>query len=164
LERKYDAKLDNLYTDFSVSHHFVKRGLSVIFPGLADPPHNNTKRICMISSGFMLGRTLKAANELREENHQITVVDLWRVKPINTDLLCRILSGYDLIITVEEQTLSGGFGSAICEVMCDNGIKSDVLRIGLPERYIFENANRDYLIDNNGLSVNSICDKIRKVL
>jgi len=48
--------------------------------------------------------------------------------------------------------------------MCDFGIKKDVLRIGLPERYIFENATRDYLIDNNGLSVDSICNKIEIVL
>jgi deoxyxylulose-5-phosphate synthase len=42
----------------------------------------------------------------------------------------------------------------------DNRIKKNILRIGLPERYIFENGGRDYHLDNNGLSVDSIANKI----
>jgi len=164
LERKYDAALDNLYSDFGISKFLLKNGLSVAVPGLAEPPHDNSKKICIISSGFMLGRSIQVANKFRSQGYQVSVVDLWRIKPINTSLLCRSIEKHNLIVTIEEQTLSGGFGSAICEVMCDFGIKKDVLRIGLPERYIFENATRDYLIDNNGLSVDSICNKIEIVL
>ena len=67
---------------------------------------------------------------------------------------------YDVVVVVEEQALCGGIGSAGCEVLSDNRINKDVLRLGLPERYIFENGSRDYHLDNNGLSVGNIYDKI----
>ena len=64
------------------------------------------------------------------------------------------------MVTIEEQTLDGGFGSAICEAICDLGLNKKVLRLGLPERFIFENGSRDHLINTNGLSVQNIVEKI----
>ena len=91
----------------------------------------------------------------------MSVVDLWRVKPINPSIFKNTLEEYNILITVEEQTLSGGFGSAVLEALSDVGLKKDVLRIGLPERYLFENGDRDHLIDSNGLSAEEICNKIK---
>ena len=64
------------------------------------------------------------------------------------------------IVSIEEQTLSGGFGSIVLEGLSDNGVQTPVLRVGLPDKYFFENGSRDYHLDNNGLSVDSIYDKI----
>ena len=87
--------------------------------------------------------------------------DLWKIKPLDSELIARNLSGYDYVVTLEEQTLSGGFGSAVCEALADENVKKPILRIGLPERYIFENGSRDYHLDNNGLSVDDIHSKIK---
>ena len=46
------------------------------------------------------------------------------------------------------------------EGLSDNHVQTPVLRIGLPDKYFFENGSRDYHLDNNGLSVDSIYDKI----
>ena len=56
--------------------------------------------------------------------------------------------------------MSGGFGSIILEGLCDNKLTKKVLRLGLPEKYIFENGDRDYHLNNNGLSVSSIHQSI----
>jgi len=71
-----------------------------------------------------------------------------------------IFNNFTHIVSVEEQTLSGGFGSIVLEGLSNIKVKKDVLRLGLPERYIFENGDRDYHLDNNGLSIDSIYDKI----
>ena len=83
-----------------------------------------------------------------------------KIKPNPLVKLQEKFKSYDKIISVEEQTLSGGFGSAILEGMSDNNVQVPLLRIGLPERYIFENGDRDYHLNNNGLSVESIYEKI----
>jgi deoxyxylulose-5-phosphate synthase len=110
----------------------------------------------------MLGRAHGTYKKLIENGYEVTVVDVWKVKPLNTEQLARTISKYDLVVTIEEQTLSGGFGSAICEAVSDEDLKKSVLRIGLPERYIFENGNREHLLNTNGLSVDEIYDKILK--
>ena len=61
---------------------------------------------------------------------------------------------------MEEQTLSGGFGSAVCEHLMDSRSQKTILRLGLPERYIFENGTRDHLLNTNGLSVESVFNKV----
>jgi transketolase len=119
--------------------------------------HNaeSNEKITFLSSGYMLGRTLDVASQL-DSNKNISVVDISRIKPLQNDILLSSLSNSTYVVTIEEQSLDGGFGSAICEFICDNQISCKVLRLGLPDHYIFENGSRDYLIDQNGLSVENI--------
>ena len=119
-------------------------------------------KICILSSGYMLGRALQASKSL--ENCSVSVVDLFRVKPIENSVLGDFIEDADYIVTLEEQMLSGGFGSSVCEKVADLGLQKKILRIGLPEDYIFQNATREYLLDNNGLSVETICEQIREFI
>jgi len=164
LERKQAAVMEDAYPKWATGPAAIKSGMSIVKPGLAEPRHPNKPKICILSSGYMLGRAIEVWQELLSEGHQISVVDLWRVKPIEPSIFKHTIEEYDIIITVEEQTLSGAFGSAVLEALSDIGLKKDVLRIGLPERYLFENGDRDHLIDNNGLSVESMKEKILNYL
>jgi transketolase len=109
--------------------------------------------VCILSSGYMLHRVMEA------DLVRAGVVDLFRIKPINVELL-NVLDRYSGIVTVEEQCLSGGFGSAVLEFMVDNHISKPVRRLGLPERYYFENGGRNRLLDAFGLSVRDICSAV----
>jgi transketolase len=120
-------------------------------------------KITICSSGYMLGRALDAASQM-DKNKNVKVLDISRIKPLNKDTLFEVLNDSDYVITIEEQTLSGGFGSAVCEFICDNHLQCKVLRIGLPDHYIFDNGTRDYLLDHNGLSVDAIKNSITKFL
>jgi transketolase C-terminal domain/subunit len=113
-----------------------------------------TANVKILSSGYMLGRCLDVASQI--ENANVTVVDISRIKPLEHKTLLEVLNNTSHIVTIEEQSLSGGFGSAICEFVADNQLDSKVLRLGLPDHYIFDNGTRDYLLDNNGLSVHKI--------
>ena len=117
--------------------------------------------MCILSSGYMLGRALDVSEQLISSGYEASVVDLWKIKPINTSLFENIVSSYDLLVTLEEQSLSGGFGSAVAEVVVDLDLRKQVLRIGLPKHYIFDNGNREHLLNENGLSVHAIYEKIK---
>jgi|TARA_R110002020_G_scaffold337800_1_gene553213 transketolase len=165
LERKYPSTLDTFYKNLSCSQGFLQNGVSIIKGGMADPPRQyKQKKVCILSSGYMLGRALEVSDQLLSFGYEATVVDLWKIKPINTNLFNAIVASYDLLVTLEEQTLSGGFGSAIAEVVVDLGLSKQVLRIGLPERYIFENGDREHLLNENGLSTHLIYEKIKERL
>ena len=132
--------------------------INLIRSGLKEPVEGEP-RIAILSSGYMLGRADNAWSTLINK-HQISLYNVWRIKPLNASQLGNILSNYTHVVTIEEQTLDGGFGSAICEAICDLGLNKKVLRLGLPERFIFENGSRDHLINTNGLSVENIVEKI----
>ena len=109
--------------------------------------------VCILSYGHMLHRVVEAA--AKRENMGLGVIDLFQIKPMDKSLITE-LSRYRGIVTVEEQCLSGGFGSAIVEAMSDAGLQKPVKRLGLPERYFFENGGRDYLLNSFGLAVSDI--------
>jgi len=152
LERNYAKQLQNLIYE---ENEFVKV--------LYDYKASSDEHVAIFSSGYMLGRALEAAAQL-DGSKNISVVDISRVKPLAKNELINILSNSSQVITIEEQSLSGGFGSAICEFICDNQLSCKVLRFGLPENYIFENGSRDYLLDQNGLSIEKIKNSINQFI
>jgi transketolase len=159
LERKYASEMEDEYN--IVSDTLINSSIQLIKPGLSEA-NNDKPKIALLSSGFMLGRALQAWEKLIKESYEISVFDLFKIKKINKKHFEFLLKEYDTIVTLEEQTLDGCFGSAVCETVCDLNLHKKILRIGLPEKYIFENGSRDHLLDTNGLSVDNIVDKIKE--
>jgi len=118
------------------------------------------KDVCVLSYGNTLHRVLEARKESRAST--FGVIDLYRVKPIDASLT-KVLDRYNAIVTVEEQCLSGGFGSAVLEVMAAAGLQKPVKRLGLEERYYFENGGREYLLDHFGLAVTNILQTVKQL-
>ena len=160
LERSYPKELENLYEGTSLSFDFLEKGMFPVKTGSVKMSGNGKPKVCLLSSGYLLGRTIKVWERLITEGYEATVVDFWKIKPVDAVFFQQTVRDYKLIVTIEEQTLSGGFGSAVCELLADAKYKKDVLRLGLPERFIFENASRDYLLDHSGLSVDSIFNRV----
>ena len=157
LERKFASEVEDLYPNMSL--HLVKSGLSLVKGGLTEEKSKN-KRIAILTNGYMLGRGYKVWQQLIENGYEVSLYDVWKLKPLNSDLLQQNLKRYDYLVTVEEQSLDGGFGSIISEFICDNQLSFKLLRLGLPEKFIFENGTRDHLIDTHGLSVEEIYNNI----
>ena len=118
--------------------------------------------VCIVSSGYMLHRALQVQQELQKAGVDAGVVDLFRIKPLNSAALLATLNGYSKIVTLEEQVLAGGFGSAICEVLMDEDAQLPVLRLGLPDRYFFENGGRNHVLEKYGLGVPQLTERIRE--
>jgi 1-deoxy-D-xylulose-5-phosphate synthase len=86
---------------------------------------------------------------LRVEGKQPTVIDARFVKPLDTALLDCVAASHQCIVTIEENTLTGGFGSAVLEHLASSGIP--VLRFGLPDAFV-PHGDRRRLLSDVGLT------------
>jgi 1-deoxy-D-xylulose-5-phosphate synthase len=93
-------------------------------------------RVALIGYGSGVGKALDAAALLRQQEIAVTVVDARFAKPIDAGLMAQLAAEHDLLVTVEEGVLAGGFGSAVWETLNDAGTTPRILRVGLPDRFV----------------------------
>jgi 1-deoxy-D-xylulose-5-phosphate synthase len=94
-------------------------------------------RVALIGYGTGVGKSLEAADLLAEHDLDVTVVDARFAKPLDMELLRGLASEHELLVTVEEGVLAGGFGSGVWEALNDAGVHvPKMLRIGVPDRYV----------------------------
>ncbi len=93
-------------------------------------------RVALIGYGSGVGKALEAAALLDERGLRATVADARFAKPIDAGLMAQLAAEHDLLVTVEEGVLAGGFGSAVWEAMSEIGEIPRILRVGLPDRYV----------------------------
>lgn len=102
--------------------------------------------VLILAVGRMVNEALKASVRLLEKNFHATVVNCRFIKPLDTRLLLELCTDFDHILTVEENALQGGFGSAVLELLSDNGIQPRRLkRLGLPDRFV-EHGSQSLLL------------------
>ena len=98
----------------------------------------NGERVALVGYGTGVGVALDAARILGESGVRPTVVDARFAKPLDVELLERLALSHDLLVTIEEGVLPGGFGSGVLEHLEDSfpepGERARVLRVGLPDR------------------------------
>jgi 1-deoxy-D-xylulose-5-phosphate synthase len=98
------------------------------------------RRVALIGYGSGVGKALEAARELRRQEISTTVVDARFAKPIDAGLMAQLAAEHDLLVTIEEGVLAGGFGSAVWETLNETGATgaggARILRVGLPDRYV----------------------------
>jgi 1-deoxy-D-xylulose-5-phosphate synthase len=93
-------------------------------------------RVALIGYGTGVGKALAAAEELAGLDISATVADARFAKPIDAGLMAQLAAEHDLLVTVEEGVLAGGFGSAVWETLNEAGATPRILRVGLPDRYV----------------------------
>ncbi|HLM85969.1 MAG TPA: 1-deoxy-D-xylulose-5-phosphate synthase [Solirubrobacteraceae bacterium] len=93
-------------------------------------------RVALIGYGSGVGKALEAAEELKDHEIAVTVADARFAKPIDAGLMAQLAAEHDLLVTVEEGVLQGGFGSAVWETLNETGATPRILRVGLPDRYV----------------------------
>ena len=94
------------------------------------------RRVALIGYGSGVGKALEAARELSASEIEVTVADARFAKPIDAGLMAQLAAEHDLLVTVEEGVLAGGFGSAVWETLNEAGATPRILRVGLPDRYV----------------------------
>jgi 1-deoxy-D-xylulose-5-phosphate synthase len=95
------------------------------------------ERVALIGYGTGVAKALAAAELLAEHDIHASVADARFAKPIDTGLMAQLAAEHDLLVTVEEGVLAGGFGSAVWETLNDTGsVPRRILRVGLPDRYV----------------------------
>ena len=116
----------------------------------------------MIACGTLLGEALRAAAELRREGLEVAVVNARFVKPLDPGLMDRIETA-PWTVTLEENALQTGFGSAVLEAVNDAGIQpGPIARLGLPDRFV-EHGERAELLAALGLDAAGIAATCRRL-
>ncbi len=102
----------------------------------SDASANAGRRVALIGYGSGVTKALEAAEELKDHDVAVTVADARFAKPIDAGLMAQLAAEHDLLVTVEEGVLAGGFGSAVWETLNETGAAPRILRVGLPDRYV----------------------------
>src|SRR5262245_37825265 len=115
----------------------------------------------LIAYGSLFPACVKAAQRLREEGLHVGVINARFAKPLDRTTLLKAVEEMPLVVTVEEGTLEGGFGSALLEAANAAGLDTrHVVRLGLPDRFV-EHGERPELFADLGLDIEGICRTVR---
>lgn len=124
------------------------------------------KEIAIFALGRMVGKVLEAKEILKVSDLQPFIVNLRFVKPLDEELILDISNKVKFIVTVEDNVIAGGVGSAILELLNSNGIYKPVLRLGFPDKFIehgdVENLFKKYNLDAESIA-NTILQKYKEM-
>lgn len=121
------------------------------------------KQIAIVSLGTPGNKALEAANKLDEEGVSVAIFDMKFLKPIDEELLHQVFSKFNDVITLEDGTVTGGFGSAVLEFAADNNYYANIFRMGIPDRFV-EHGTPDELYSECGFDMEGIYNKVKEIL
>ncbi|MBN01199.1 MAG: 1-deoxy-D-xylulose-5-phosphate synthase [Planctomycetaceae bacterium] len=117
----------------------------------------------ILCAGTQLDACLEARRQLASQDLDVGVVNARFVKPIDRDVVTRALRECPFVVTVEENALMGGFGSAVLEVAADEGMDaSHVKRLGIPDQFV-EHGDRSELLEMLRLDAHGIAETCREM-
>ncbi len=111
--------------------------------------------VALLAIGSMVDYSLKAMEKLKNDNINVSVFNMRFVKPLDTEMLDSIAAKYNKIVTLEENSIIGGFGSGVLEYFNSKNYKNDIKIIGLPDKFIDHGTQAELHkileIDPNGI-------------
>ena len=117
----------------------------------------------LIAFGSLFTDCVAAAEKLQKDGLDIGVINARFAKPLDTETILRAVRECPFVVTIEESSIVGGFGSAVLEAACDAGLNtSHIKRLGIPDQFI-EHGNRADLLDSLGLSAASLIRLCREL-
>jgi transketolase len=124
----------------------------------------NGRDLTIVATGIMTHQAFKVARELAGYSIDAGIIDLYRIKPLNEDLLIKTAARTGRIVTIEEHFVNSGVGSIIASLITDRGATIRLKRFGIPNQYFTPGGNRRELHRLCGLDVASITENILKWL
>ncbi len=119
------------------------------------------KQVAILSFGALLSAAEFAANELNA-----TLIDMRFIKPLDTNIIDELSKSHDLLVTLEENTISGGAGSGVSEYLNNKGIQTPIIHLGLPDTFL-PHGKHASLLEQCKLSAQgieeSICKKLKEI-
>lgn len=129
--------------------------------GKAIKVHDGEK-VAIFSTGAIFEEVMSAYEVLRRDGHRPAVYTFPTVKPIDANVVRLVASNFDLIVSVEEHNVIGGFGSAIAEVIAEMGAcRAKLRRVGLNDEYSVRVGDQKYLRAQYGMNSQRISEIIR---
>ena len=117
------------------------------------------KEIALLAVGSMVKTATEVRNALKEKGYHVTLVNGRFIKPIDTQMLDRLSQNHKLLVTMEENVESGGFGEKVRTYINENGFNLSVLSVCVPDEYV-EHGNVEILRKEIGIDAESVVNKI----
>jgi 1-deoxy-D-xylulose-5-phosphate synthase len=122
-------------------------------------------RVALLGYGYGVALALGAANLLEEHALEVTVADARFAKPLDAELIRTLTAEHELLVTIEEHQLAGGFGAGVVELLADEDLLGDcrVMRVGIPDRYV-THGKQALLRAEVGLTPEAIAERVTQSL
>jgi len=120
---------------------------------------SNQKQICILALGDMVEKAVIVAKKLDEANFAVSIINIRFVKPLDKDLILKVSQASNLVVTLEDGVIQGGFGSAVLELFNAEKVMVPVLTLGLPDKFVEHGENAD-LYKKYNLDVAGIAEQI----
>jgi 1-deoxy-D-xylulose-5-phosphate synthase len=135
-------------------------GTGEILREAPDAEGGRAGRVALLGYGSGVIKALEAAALLEVDGVEVTVADARFAKPIDSGLVAQLAAEHELLVTIEEGVLGGGFGSAVWETLNEaGGAPTRILRVGVPDRYVQHGAPK-LLHDEIGYNAERIAERV----
>ncbi len=121
------------------------------------------KDLAIITIGHSGNYAMGACTELLKAGIDAALYDVRFLKPLDNELLHEVFTKYSKVVTVEDGTILGGLGSAVIEYANDHGFKAEIVRLGVPDRFI-EQGTLEELHKECGFDVEGIIKASKKLV
>lgn len=150
LGRGGERRIHNSIPDFKI-------GKAIL---IADRRKTSGPNIALFSTGAILDEVCDACAALEKKGVGVIQYSFPTVKPIDQETILECAKGADAIFTVEEHNITGGFGSAVAEVLAGAGAGTPLYRLGLNDEYCTKVGSQQYLRNEYGISAEKIVEYI----
>ena len=120
------------------------------------------KDVTVVATGLMVAEAIEAGKLLEEKGIDARIINIHTIKPLDEELICKAAAETGKIITVEEHSVIGGLGDAVCAAVCENGLNCKVVKMGVHDEFGHSGPGGD-LITEFGLRAANIVDEVCKL-
>lgn len=150
---------------YKEDYDFIPGKLTFLGSQALDESKLPVKKVSIIATGLMVSRALEAVKKITSENEtenvQFDIYNMHTIKPIDKEGLDKIFEESDLVVTIEEHNILGGMGSAVAEYKATKATAPRQVFIGFEDSF-YPAGNQDFVLDEAGLSVEKIAERLRK--
>ena len=120
------------------------------------------RRIAIFGLGNLNSMAMKSAQQLADLGYDVAVINPRFTKPIDAATTLFFAEGSDLIVTMEDHALHGGYGSSVVELLNEHQIQTPVMRIGWPDQFIEHATSANYLREKYGLTSSETVRRVQE--
>lgn len=121
------------------------------------------KDFALVANGTVVANALKASEMLEELGYSVTVINMHTIKPLDEEILAKLIGNHSLIFTIEEHSILGGLGGAVAEYFSALNNSPKLIRLGLQDQFI-KTASYHFMIERNNLHPEGIVKSVLKEL
>jgi transketolase len=118
--------------------------------------------ISILAIGNLVKAACDASDHLKKEGIGVRVVDMYSINPIDKDAIRRACSNHRMVVTAEEHNVTGGFGSAVADVIAEEGLGAKLVKIGMPPDAYSVLGPPIHLYAHYGLDGEGVAKRVRE--